>query len=108
MSDPTPRSARADGAMSSVFDQVSDRVSAATAALGEPKDGGNPAVRTRALWRVFHDFGSAYRRQRRESGARPIAGVRDAAEAFRRDPTMTTLVAVASALDEHGLMELSA
>jgi hypothetical protein len=34
--------------------------------------------------------------------------VRDAAEAFRRDPTMTTLVAVASVLDEHGLMERSA
>jgi hypothetical protein len=87
---------------------VSDRVSAAAAALGQPKDGGSATVRTRALWRVFHDFGTAYRRQRRESGARPVPGVRDAAEAFRRDPTMTTLVAVASALDEHGLMERSA
>ncbi|HET8624956.1 MAG TPA: hypothetical protein VFM14_15440 [Gemmatimonadales bacterium] len=87
---------------------MSGRVSAAAAALGQPQEGGNAAARTRALWRVFREFGTAYRRQRRESGARPIPGVRDAAEAFRRDPTMISLVAVASALDEHGLMERSA
>lgn len=108
MPDPTPRSPRADGAMSSLFDQVSDRVSAAAAALGQPKNGKHAPGPTKALWRVFHDFGTAYRRQRLESGTRPIPGVRDAAEAFRRDPTMTTLVAVASVLDEHGLMERSA
>jgi hypothetical protein len=108
MPDPTPRSARADGAMSSLFDQVSHRVSAAAAALGQANDRGNAPGPNKALWRVFHDFGIAYRRQRLESGTRPIPGVRDAAKAFRRDPTMTTLVAVASVLDEHGLMERSA
>ena len=108
MPDSTPRSARANGAMPSLFDQVNNRVSAAAAALGQSNDRGNAPGATKALWRVFHDFGTAYRRQRLESGTRPIPGVRDAAKAFRRDPTMTTLVAVASVLDEHGLMERSA
>jgi hypothetical protein len=91
-----------------MLDQVSDRVTAAAAALGQPADGGSAATRTRALWRVFHEFGTTYRRLRRESGARPVPGVRDAAEAFRREPTLTTLVAVAAALDQHGLLERSA
>ena len=108
MPDPTPRSPRSDGITVSVFDQVSDRVSAAAAALAQKADESTTAARTRALWRVFHEFGKSYRGRRRASGAPPIAGVRVAAEAFRRDPTMTTLVGVAAALDEHGMLERSA
>jgi hypothetical protein len=90
-----------------MFDQVSDRVSAAAAALGENPPRGE-TVPKRALWRVFHEFGASYRQQRREAGVRPIPGVRDAAVAFRREPTLTALVAVASSLEEHGLMGRSA
>ena len=92
-----------------MFDQVSDRVSAAAAALGESKPSrGATATPTRALWRVFHEFGAAYRENRRAAGVQPVPDVRDAAEAFRRKPTLTTLVAVASVLEEHGYMERSA
>jgi hypothetical protein len=86
----------------SIFDRVSDRVSAAAAALDTGARAPRRPAQTRALWRVFHDFGVGYRRQRRESGVSPVPGVRDAAEAFRRDPTLTTLVAVASVLQENG------
>jgi hypothetical protein len=65
-------------------------------------------MHTRALWRVFRDFRASYRRRRKEDGLTPVAGVRDAAEAFRRDPTLTTLVAVASVLHEHGFPATSA
>jgi hypothetical protein len=91
-----------------MFDQVSDRVTAAAAALGEAKSSRTTATPTRALWRVFHEFGAAYRENRRASGVQPVPDVRDAAEAFRRKPTLTTLVAVASVLEEHGYMERSA
>ena len=91
-----------------MFEQVSDRVSAAAAELGRGRSTRGAAAPRRALWRVFHEFGTAYRQHRRESGVQPVPGVRDAAEAFRREPTLTTLVAVASVLEEHGFMGRSA
>ncbi len=96
-----------DGA-SSLFELVSTRVSAAESSLRNLPSKSGTTRPTRALWRVFHEFGSAYRRQRRESGVGPLEDVRDAAEAFRRAPTLTSLVAVASVLDGHGLMSRSA
>jgi hypothetical protein len=91
-----------------VFEQVSNRVSAAAVELGEVMPPGGELAPKRALWRVFHEMGTAYRQQRRESGTRPAAGVRDAAVAFRRAPSFTALVTVASLLDEQGLQGRSA
>jgi hypothetical protein len=104
----TPNSSGAGGSPVSIFDQVSDRVSAAAAALGKAPSRTGTAVPTRALWRVFHEFGTTYRQHRRVAGAQPVPDVRDAAKAFRREPTLATLVAVASVLDEHGYMGRSA
>ena len=104
----TSNSAGAGGLSPSMFEQVSDRVSAAAAKLGKAPSRRGTTVPTRALWRVFHEFGATYRQHRREAGVQPVPDVRDAAEAFRREPTLTTLVAVASVLDEHGYMERSA
>jgi len=110
MSESKPNSAGAGDRAPSMFDQVSSRVSAVAAELGEarPRRGATRPTPTRALWRVFHEFGAAYRQHRREAGIGPYPGVRDAAQAFRREPTLTTLVAVASLLEEHGLMGRSA
>ena len=90
-----------DDGSSTIFSQVSGRVSAAAAAL-VTQDGDIRPVQTRALWRVFHDFAASYRRERRDAGLSPVPSERDAAVAFRRDPTLTTLVAVASVLGENG------
>jgi hypothetical protein len=108
MAKSTPNTTGAGGSPPSIFDQVSDRVSAAAATLGKAPSRRGTTVPTRALWRVFHEFGATYRQHRREAGTQPVPGVRDAAEAFRREPTLTTLVAVASVLDEHGFMGRSA
>jgi hypothetical protein len=104
----SPRADTLGGGDRSLFDQVRDRVSAAESALGAGLRIPRRARPTRALWRVFHDFGTSYRQHRRETGAPPVPAVRDAAEAFRREPTLTTLVAVAALLDQHGLLSRSA
>lgn len=85
----------------SLFARVSERVSAAAALEADGRSAAAPA-QSRALWKVFHDFGTSYRQRRKEIGLSPVPGIRDAAQAFRRNPTLTTLVAVASVLDEHG------
>jgi hypothetical protein len=89
-----------------LFADVSKRVSAAAAldADGRSADGRSAAApeQSRALWKVFHDLGVSYRQRRKEIGLSPVPGIRDAARAFRRNPTMSTLVTVASVLHEHG------
>src|SRR5688572_25620048 len=108
MPESTPRSGGTGDRAPSMYDQVSSRVSAAAAELGEMQSRRDAAMPRRALWRVFHEFGAAYRQRRRESGVAPVPSVRDAAEAFRREPTLPALVAVASVLEEHGLLGRSA
>jgi hypothetical protein len=92
----------------SVFDRVRDRVIAAEAALAASPVVPSRALPIRALWRVFHDFGATYREKRRSTGIEPLQDVRDAARVFRRTPTLTALVAVATVLDEHGFFSRSA
>lgn len=57
-----------------------------------------------ALRRVFREMGLAQRKRRQQLGRAPSAEVRLAAEAFRRDPTLDTLVGVAGALQTAGLL----
>ncbi len=92
----------------SMADEVRDRVTAAETALAHaPTIPGRPRP-TRALWRVFHDLGTTSRQLRRETGAPPVPAVRDAAQAFRRAPSLANLLAVATLLNEHGLLSRSA
>jgi hypothetical protein len=61
---------------------------------------------TRALRRVFRDFGESYRDYRRRTGEPVSTDVRDAALRFRRELNLGSLVAVAASLDrlDHDLV----
>ena len=61
---------------------------------------------TRALRRVFRDFGQSYRDYRKRTGEPVSTDVRDAAVRFRREQNLGSLVAVAASLDrvDHDLI----
>ena len=61
---------------------------------------------TRALRRVFLDFGTSYRNYRRRTGEPVAPEVRDAALRFRRELDLRSLVSVAATLDrlDHDLV----
>ncbi len=76
-------------------------------APGAPRRVDDPLAHDRealALRRVFREMGMAQRRRRHQLGRAPSAEVRLAAEAFRREPTLETLVGVAGALQTAGLL----
>ena len=61
---------------------------------------------TRALRRVFLDFGESYRNYRRRTGEPVAPEIRDAALRFRRELDLVSLVSVAASLDrlDHDLI----
>jgi hypothetical protein len=61
---------------------------------------------TRALRRVFLDFGESYRSYRRRTGEPVSPEVRDAAIRFRRELDLVSLVSVAALLErlDHDLV----
>jgi hypothetical protein len=58
----------------------------------------------RALKRVFRDMGDSYRRYRSQTGGPVVPGLRDAAYAFRANPSLPALVGVAAFLDNLDLL----
>ncbi|HEY7633931.1 MAG TPA: hypothetical protein VH763_00180 [Gemmatimonadales bacterium] len=67
----------------------------------------HPAVsdpNARSLARVFHELGDAHREYRQRTGQRVPPELREAADAFKRDRSLTSLVAVAGHLDELGIL----
>jgi hypothetical protein len=54
--------------------------------------------------RVFREMGQNQRQYRLQTSQPPYPVVRDAAIAFRRAPSLVTLVCVAASLDELGLL----
>ena len=58
----------------------------------------------RSLRRVFHDLGTTYRSYRRRTGQPVLTPLRDAAYAFKRDPSLTSLVTVAAYLDDLAIL----
>jgi hypothetical protein len=54
----------------------------------------------RSLRRVFVDLGDSYREYRRRTGEPVSSDVRDAADRFRRERTLASLVSVAASLDQ--------
>ena len=58
-----------------------------------------------SLKRVFRDMGISYRRYRSETGSPLVPGLRDAAHAFRANPSLPALVAVAAFLDPLDLVD---
>ena len=112
---PIPRDPKASPASRSLNDRVQEQIDAATSKLSPNKRSRRPAQRPallagagpqelRALQRVFREMGRSQRAARRQAGLAPSSVVREAAQAFRRAPSFTTLVGVAASLDEVGLL----
>jgi hypothetical protein len=59
---------------------------------------------TRSLRRVFHELGTTHREYRKRTGQRVPPDLREAAHAFKREPSLTSLVTVAGYLDELGIL----
>ena len=99
-----------------LLELVQERVDAATAKLiahrrqrksSEPfaeLQGGESPVGREALRHVFRDIGRNQRSARRQTGQAPSPVVRQAALAFRENPSLPALVLVAASLDEVGLL----
>lgn len=58
----------------------------------------------RSLRQVYRELRGTYRRHRRESGQAALPELREAVHAFKRGPTLASLVPVAAFLDERGLL----
>lgn len=63
------------------------------------------AREARSLRRVFTEFGDAHRQYRLRTGQHTSPALREAAQTFKKAPSLTSLVAVAAFLDEDGLLE---
>jgi len=99
-----------------LIERVRERVDRAAATLGNERRierrGVKPAQASgsggpremRALRRVFREMGRTQRTARHQTGQAPSPVVREAARAFRRDPSLSSLVLVAASLDEVGLL----
>jgi hypothetical protein len=61
-------------------------------------------LESQSLRRVFRDLGLSYRRYRSQTGGRVAPGLRDAAYNFRAEPSLASLVTVASFLDKLDLL----
>ena len=59
---------------------------------------------TRSLRRVYYEMKTTYQRYRRETGKPALPELRDAVQAFKRGPSLTSLVGVAAFLDDRGLL----
>jgi len=58
-----------------------------------------------SLRHVYQELKATYRRYRRETGRPPqVPALREAVHAFRRGPSLTSLVGVAAFLDDRGLL----
>jgi hypothetical protein len=69
--------------------------------------GGEPSAHreARAIATVFHELGDTHRQHRLHSGQRVSPELKQAAQAFKASPSLTTLVGVAAFLDGDGLLE---
>ena len=115
-SPPTPGSIPAERPQS-LTDRVRARVAEVGLTLDERARAARPKARrsassqppelareARSLRRVFEEFGDAHRQYRLRTGQHASPALRDAAHAFKRAPSLTSLVVVAGFLDEDGLL----
>jgi len=112
----SPRKPKVSPSSRSITDRVQEQVDTARAHLQTSKRRRRPVERTaqldseerspevRALHQVFREMGRSQRATRRQAGLPPFPVVREAAHAFRRAPSFSSLVGVAASLDEVGLL----
>jgi hypothetical protein len=77
------------------------RATAASSAKGSTSDASREA---RSLRQVFLELGDAHRQHRLRTGQHGSPALRDAAVAFKRAPSLTSLAVVAGMLDEVGIL----
>jgi len=122
---PPARAGAAKGTTRTLTDRVSARVAEAGLSL-EQRDKASRGKRSRrsragttlaptgtpdevraarSLRRVFTEMGDAYHSYRRRTGQPVLVPLREAAYAFKSDPSLTSLVTVAGFLDDLSLLE---
>lgn len=115
---PRPRPATTSGGIPSLSDRVKQRVAEASKALDRTHRARRPALKrgTRppvpaspdlemaSLRAVFRELGDAHRQYRMRTGQPGTPALRVAAHAFKRTPTLASLVTVAAFFDELGLL----
>lgn len=69
-----------------------------------PKANAEALRESRSLRHVYRELRGTYRRHRRESGQAALPELREAVHAFKRGPSLASLVVVAAFLDERGLL----
>jgi hypothetical protein len=110
----------------SLTDRVRDRVEEASRALDRGKPRGRQSSKLaqnrlgaatsptksdaealrekRSLRHVYKELRGTYRKHRRDSGQAALPELKEAVQAFKRGPSLTSLVVVAAFLDERGLL----
>lgn len=68
------------------------------------KGGPDDERETQSLQQVYGELRSTYQRYRRETGKPPVPALREAVQAFKLGPSLTSLISVASFLDDRGLL----
>jgi hypothetical protein len=114
MSDPSSLATSGPAPDQRLTDRVLARIKEANRAvearsrsgLGKGRRRRTTDTETRALRRVFLDFGDSYRNYRRRTGEPVSPEVRDAALRFRRELNLVSLVSVAASLErlDHDLV----
>lgn len=67
-------------------------------------DNENEHRASRSLRRVYGEMKVTYQQYRRESGRPVVPELREAVHAFKRGPSLTALVGIATFLDDRGLL----
>jgi len=100
---PAPLSASPTTTISQALTQrVLARVKEATQTYDRRSYASRRAKESRALRRVFTDLGISYRAYRQRTGQPVSPVVRDAANRFRKELNLASLVSVAASLDDLG------
>jgi hypothetical protein len=92
---------RPDARSSGSAKTLTERVKARVATAG---GGSDPDSESRSLRRVYGEMRSKYHRYRKETGRSSLPALREAVHAFKKGPSLTSLVGVATFLDERGLL----
>ena len=65
---------------------------------------GNGELETRSLNRVYGELKTTYQQYRRQTGRSAVPELREAVQAFKKGPSLTSLVGVAVFLDDRSLL----
>ena len=124
---PQPTDPISTGPRRTLTERVRDRVAAAGARLDAPAKPAAPKAKrprtntlaaaasssngsadpehdAQSLRRVYGEMRSKYQRYRKETGKSSVPALREAVHAFKKGPSLTSLVGVATFLDERGLL----